>query len=348
MKYPNSIRCDGESYEGDCRMQLFVNSDDSGSDGMVIEPIDIHLGLSRLEKILILIENTNPYEHSNNWFFDRFARIAEVDAIDSLALLSEIVAVLQEGNEIYRYSEYIDCARIAISQLQLTVDSRSMVLIASGEFVDDPDSIWRSLIECLWFKLTSMEFVNLRRRRDRKVLDNKESMVAYTNALLIKYKRLLVIRLDLSYKAQYASSISEHEARSDLSRLFLNRRRNKDLIPDLVGYICRIEWSERTRYHFHVMLFIDGDKRMKDAHISYKTGLYWENVITRGRGRFYSCNYSGHDYDRPGVGMIHYGNEVEVSNLMDCALSYLVKKSQYLLANSVGHRKNIWTGKLSC
>lgn len=331
-------------------LQLFDQSESCGKgcepDGFVFGSFDMHLGLSKLEKMLTLIENVNPMDYTNKWFFDQFSRIIGVFVVDPLALLTEIVLVLRDGSASFRYSEYIECMRMAIHELKIEVATCSLTLLSGGRIVDNPEQIWRQLIQCVWLKFMSSEFMSQKKWRLRRAMENKESLNFYVNTLLKKYKRLLVIRIDFSYKTEYASSITEHEARSDLSRLFSNRRRNKDLIPDLVGYICRIEWSEKTRYHFHVMLFIDGDKRMKDAHISYKTGLYWENVITKGRGRFYSCNYSSQGYDRCGIGMIHYSNPIEVSNLMDCALSYLYKKDQYLLAHSVGHRKNVWTGQM--
>lgn len=326
--------------------QLEYGCDDVESDGLIFGSFDVHLGLSRLEKMLIVIENVNPMEYTNQWFFDQFSRIIGVFHVEPIAFMSEIVLVLRDDGLMFRYSEYIECLRLAIHELQIDVDLCSMTLLSAGRAIIDSDQIWRQLIDCVKLKFTSSEFILQKQWRLRRAIENKESLSCYVGTLLEKYKRLLVIRLDFSYKTEYASSITEHEARADLSKLFLNRRRNKNLIPDLVGYVCRIEWSEKTRYHFHVMLLIDGDKRMKDAHISYKTGLYWENVITKGRGRFYSCNYSSQGYDRCGIGMIHYGNPIEVSNLMDCALNYLAKKDQYLLAHSVGHRKNVWTGRM--
>jgi len=316
------------------------------TDGLIIGSLDMHLGLSRLEEMLRLIENVNPNDYSNEWFFGQFSRIMGIGSLDSISLLVEILFVLKKEASSYRYSEYIESFYLVLLDLKLDIDLYSMGLLFDGTSVVEHDQVWRILIEATWLRLTSPEFASLRRWRLQKVIDNKESMTSYANYLLERYRRLLVIRIDFSYKSAYAASITESEARADLSRLFLNRRRNKNLIPDLVGYICRIEWSEKTRYHFHVMLFIDGDKRMKDAHISYKTGLYWENVITKGRGRFYSCNYSSPGYHRCGIGMIHYGNPVEVSNLMDGALSYLIKRDQYLLAHSLGHRKSVWTGQM--
>lgn len=331
-------------------LQLFTPGvagvEERESDGLIFGSFDMHLGLSRLEEMLTLIENVNPKDYSNDWFFSHFSRIMSVDSLDPVSLLTEIILVLKRGASSFRYSEYIECFYSVLVDLQLDVEPYSMKLLFKGGGVLGPDQVWRRLIESAWLRLTSPEFASLKKWRLQRAIDNKESMTSYANYLLGKYRRLLVIRIDFSYKAEYAASITESEARADLSRLFLNRRRNKNLIPDLVGYICRIEWSEKTRYHFHVMLFIDGDKRMKDAYISYKTGLYWENVITKGRGRFYSCNYSSPGYDRCGIGMIHCGNPVEVSNLMDGALSYLVKRDQYLLAHSVGHRKNVWTGQV--
>lgn len=326
----------------------YAMSDDEalGAEGLIVGPVDIHLELSRVERMLILIEGVDPSHYSIDWYFYQFSRIIEVNEVDPRRLLIGIFQMIHSSSARYRYSEYIECLRQVFAKLQTQYDYRNNDLVFDGRSVGDYAWAWRKLIDCASFEMKAAEFLLLKRRRNRNIQATKDSVFSYADSLLKKYRRLLVIRLDLSYKAEYASFISEQEARADLSRLFANRRRNKNLIPDLVGYVCRIEWSARTRFHFHVMLFIDGDKRMKDAHIAYKTGLYWEQVITKGRGRFYSCNYSTQNYERPGIGMIHYGNPLEVDNLMNFALGYLVKNDQHILAHSVGHRKSVWTGQL--
>lgn len=171
-------------------------------------------------------------------------------------------------------------------------------------------------------------------------------MQAYVMQLLHRYRRLLVLRVDFSYQAEHSASVSEVQARADLRRLFANRRCNAGLLPDMVGYVCRMEWAFDTKYHFHVMFFLDGDLRRKDAHIAQQIGRYWVDVITKGKGRFYNCNLSKSQYDKCGIGMINLKNGEEVDALLNNALPYLFKKDELLAAKALEGRKTVFRGLL--
>lgn len=152
------------------------------------------------------------------------------------------------------------------------------------------------------------------------------NLATYEGALFKKYSRLLVVRVDLAYLSKHRD-IGVETARADL-RHFLNNRRNNALFNALVGYIWKLEYAELRGHHYHVMLFFDGSKVLKDSHIGDRIGQYWEQ-ITKGRGTFYNCNRRKHRYVRCGIGMVSHGDRDMRDNLL-VAIRYLTKAEQLL------------------
>jgi hypothetical protein len=161
-------------------------------------------------------------------------------------------------------------------------------------------------------------------------LDEKRSirnLAKYVEALFAKFSRLLVIRIDLGYLMEHRG-IGVETAQADLRR-FLNNRRNNGMFREkLVGYIWKLEYAELRGHHFHVVLFFDGAKSHKDAHIAERVGQYWERV-THGRGNYYNCNRRKHAYVRCGIGMVSHDDQVMRENLL-MAIAYLTKSEQLL------------------
>lgn len=89
---------------------------------------------------------------------------------------------------------------------------------------------------------------------------------------------------------------------------------------------------------------LDGDRRRDDVHLAQQVGLYWVNVITKGKGRFENCNLAKHKYDSCGIGMIHLKNPDEVDNLLRVSLGYLLNTERYLVAKSLEHSNTVFRG----
>lgn len=310
---------------------------------MVLADPAYHMGLFYVEKLLKTIQNTNPSETSLEQYFYWFSTLLKINKFEPGNHLWQLVKTIQTTSTQFRYSVYIEALRATLQDLRFETNDyfNSVSTPALGSH---PLLLWRKLIDTVWAILTSNAFHQKCKRSEKRLARTKLSMEGYLLKLLKKYRRLLVLRVDLAYKAEYTSLISETEARADLARLLANRRHNQKLLPDIVGYVCRIEWTPLVRYHFHVVFLLDGDKHQKGGYFAQVVGQYWVDVITQGKGRFENCNRSKRDYDKQGVGLIHFNNPVEIDNMMKGALNYLVKKEQYLIANALGHRKCIWRG----
>ncbi len=137
---------------------------------------------------------------------------------------------------------------------------------------------------------------------------NRRKLKDYFQALLDNHRKLLLVRVDLSYSAQrnQVSVVSIVMLRELVSRI-----QDKDTIfKDQVGYAYRLEQGGKSKgYHCHLLLIYNGSLRNRDSYLAQCIGELWEDKITGGDGQFFNCNQVEHkkyyrDLDRLGIGMI--------------------------------------------
>ena len=166
-----------------------------------------------------------------------------------------------------------------------------------------------------------------------------ERLQGYINRLFLVYSKLLVVRLDLEYGNDFAEYITLVQAQQDINRFISLRRWNKNF-EHCVGFIIAREHGEDgCGFHFHCILFFDGQKRRQGINLGKAIGKdYWEGRITRisgqgdtliTRGRHFNCNTKQDAYRYQGIGMITHSDELKRSNL-SYSLIYLVKDDQGL------------------
>jgi hypothetical protein len=165
---------------------------------------------------------------------------------------------------------------------------------------------------------------------------NYESMMNYIDNLFLRYARLLVLRLDLSYRKNVDNPyMTENEfyaaywqAKHDKEHLFNNMRTNQ-LFDHMVGNIWRLEYGTDKGFHYHCIFFFDGSQVREDIPLANRIGQYWSNNITQGRGLYHNCNLHKDDYNRCGIGMMNW-NDFELIDNLKSATRYLVKPDDYL------------------
>jgi len=148
---------------------------------------------------------------------------------------------------------------------------------------------------------------------NEQIRDNQKSLKNYFNELLDRHRKLLLVRVDLSYSALAQPSISRFNR--DVERV-VSRIQDKDTIFN------------------------------RDSYLAQCIGELWKDKITGGCGQFYNCNQAKHkkyylDLNQLGIGMIERRNSKDVGNALK-AISYLAdldKDDQYLRAHLKGMRK---------
>ena len=166
-----------------------------------------------------------------------------------------------------------------------------------------------------------------------------ERLQGYIDRLFLVYSKLLVVRLDLEYGDDFAEYITLVQAQQDISRFVSLRRWNKHFEHCVGLIIAREHGDNGCGFHFHCILFFDGQKRQQGINLGKAIGKdYWEGRITRisgqgdtliTRGRHFNCNSRQDEYRYQGIGMISHSDELKRSNLA-YSLIYLVKEDQGL------------------
>ena len=155
----------------------------------------------------------------------------------------------------------------------------------------------------------------------------------YADSLFADQARLVVVRIDLCYENQYANSMSVDNILADLDSLFRNKRANTRF-RFMKGYIAKLEYSVDQGGHWHVIFFFDASGRKNSNHIKLTEdiGEYWIDVITKGRGVYWSSNKNTDRFDKfgsLGVGVINWDDTNLRRTLNELVIGYLCKVDQF-------------------
>lgn len=197
-----------------------------------------------------------------------------------------------------------------------------------GGWIDERyiDLINQELIE---LKLTLCSYKHKLRVDNfvRAAEKNNLSLIRYVNELFDKHARLLVVRVDFSYKNDCAS-------RGEIDHILRHReqllrdRRNSKCLKSIVGYAWKIEYAVTTGYHIHFIAFYDGSKFKSDMNLAKMIGEEWL-MISNGDGRYHNCNRHKSRYINCGIGDVKYSDKEKRASL-GLALKYMTKPDKFL------------------
>ncbi len=160
----------------------------------------------------------------------------------------------------------------------------------------------------------------------------------YVDAVLDRYARTCVIRVDLYYHAEAQVRLRVEHVFDDLNQLIAEREHNL-LFDQEIGYICSVEQGEDRGYHIHAAFFFNGAEVSADIYRAQRIGELWQR-ITRGQGYINNCNLEKDKYqdqDRLALGLIHR-RDLNARVNVHYAMRYLVKNDQHLLLKPAGAR----------
>lgn len=157
--------------------------------------------------------------------------------------------------------------------------------------------------------------------------NNYHSLMQYIDDLVNTYSRLLVIRIDLSFKEGSRGQYDVVYA-SECLRDLLNKSRRNSIFGNRVGYAWGLEFGTQRGFHYHFIFFYNGHKSQQDITIGHAIGAYWRDCITDGEGNYYCTNADTSGLERAGlpngIGMIHRDNQEQV-DCMRWMATYLIK-----------------------
>ncbi len=215
---------------------------------------------------------------------------------------------------------------------------------------------FNDVVACVRARAKHPAFLQRCRRRAERSKRQHASGLRYIDALFARYARLLIIRVDLGYRDGFhdiadTSRVSLRRALEDIGR-FLNNSRCNVLFKHRVGYIRKLETGITKGHHFHVFLFFDGSKVLKDVYLAERICDYWEQAIAPDIGLATNVNKRWAGNPDSGVGMCSHDDWIKRDRL-SVAHSYLAKTSQRLclthdgeLAESAGRLQVYARGEL--
>uniref|UniRef100_Q47FJ2 YagK/YfjJ C-terminal domain-containing protein n=1 Tax=Dechloromonas aromatica (strain RCB) TaxID=159087 RepID=Q47FJ2_DECAR len=195
--------------------------------------------------------------------------------------------------------------------------------------------LFNALVDALGKRCRSPVVREQMRQRKKEVERRLRSCSTYVKKLFAKYKRLVVIRLELGYLPELTGSIEFSHALDDLDRFLKNQYCNA-IFNDMVGYIIKTEYGVKKGIHHHVFLFFNGDKRQGRyaEQIAKSIGEYWAGPVTRHKGDYFNRNEKKNIEGLSkrgvlGIGLIHASDDVLRDNLINLAIFYICKSDQY-------------------
>ncbi|WP_460133886.1 YagK/YfjJ domain-containing protein [Pseudomonas sp. S1_E04] len=250
--------------------------------------------------------------------------------------IQQMIDLFDERCE-YRYSEHLQAFWEASQHVGLELSTAGPVCM-NGErttYLDHHRSMnvlvvqIRQLIREQWYR---------RKKSDRRyqARDQESRVSEYTDSVLDRYARTVVVRVNLYYHRVSQARQRVEQVFDDLDRFVAERERNP-IFKYETGYICAVEQGESRGYHIHAAFFFNGAEVRGDIYKARQIGDLWGRV-TQGRGYFDSCNQDKDRYEgRLGIGVIHR-NDQEARSHVHYAMHYLVKDDQQLILRPLGAR----------
>ncbi len=162
---------------------------------------------------------------------------------------------------------------------------------------------------------------------------NSQSLLNYLDYFTKKYSRLLIVRVDLKIKLEFAHAVDVEAFNDFMNDIREDLGRKRGCFEHLRGYAWAIEQGvDNGSLHCHLLLIYNGDKRQKDWFLGEAIGKRWLE-ITEGVGWYNNGNTPERKraYERQGtlgIGMIHRNSPLEVHNAIYAAL-YLTRPDKY-------------------
>lgn len=154
---------------------------------------------------------------------------------------------------------------------------------------------------------------------------NIKRSVEYIDQLFSIHSKILAVRVDFYFNSEFSTPAFLHKAFATLR----NNWRFNQLFDGFIGYIRKIEYGIERGWHMHVLFFFNGNKKQSDYALAEAIGLYWNNVLAKSMGGYYSSNMLPKEtFQYNGLGLICYTDKEKIDNLKLLS-SYLCKTDTY-------------------
>lgn len=166
---------------------------------------------------------------------------------------------------------------------------------------------------------------------------NQAELTKLINRHFEHTSRILVIRIDLSYRQEVAHTLSIETVQLHRKQLLEDRRSHPKVFEGLLGYAWCLEQGEfGGGYHYHLLALYDGADHQQDIGRALAISDLW-SIITNGFGKCYISNFDKEDLSERGdlgIGMIHRDDKELRINLIEKVATYITKRSTVFTVRS--------------
>ncbi|WP_273973642.1 YagK/YfjJ domain-containing protein [Serratia ureilytica] len=278
---------------------------------IVTEDFDIVQTQRRLLSVLkkILRSESEAFRVTQSGSYNRMGYLLK-EAIGGLTLLESSISKYQQLHPTIRLFSSI-----------LKTYNLTELSVTEATTIND-------VLRCFREEAQSATHKRQLRNFQRAASKNLKGALDYVDHLFERHARLLVVRVDLSWrkdfvKNQTISTAMARQHRQHRQRLF-KRVKSHPLFQHCLGYIWKLEYGQYKGFHYHMCFFFDGSKVRGDITLARHIGELWEKEITNGQGLYFNCNAIASTYAQSGIGDIHYTDQTKRAVLQK-VIAYITK-----------------------
>ena len=228
----------------------------------------------------------------------------------------------------YDYSEHLQVFREACQDVGLENSSNGLVCLNQQRtaYLDHHRSM-NVFVGQIRYLARQKRYQRKKNDRQYQASQNEASAAEYVKHVTQRYRRTLVIRVDLYYLESTRTRLQAEDVFDDLNSLIRAVGRSS-VFDHETGYICRVEQGEDMGFHIHAAFFFNGSKVSRDLCKASQIGELWKQ-LTRGYGYYHSCNHNKEEYDEVGIGMFERLDAEGIRKVIN-AMRYLTEDGQHL------------------
>lgn len=185
-----------------------------------------------------------------------------------------------------------------------------------------------NLVREILIRIDSPIFTKAQYARRERSKDQYKGARKLVQALRDTFSKLLVLRIDFGWKERIQDDVTFKKMKAHHAQLMKGFHHDKDL-PNIVGYLWKLEFGEKKGYHYHCIFFMDGNKFQSDTHYAEMIGQRWTE-ITLGKGYYFNCHRDKIKYRHLAIGIARHSDQTFFDNL-DQVLVYICKQDQFLI-----------------
>ncbi len=273
----------------------------------------------------------------------------------------QLTSTSSKGELFLETLKFINCIQsMKISQIQRL--HPTVVLLVSlvnkyrlSDILTDKDKYWMvdTPEHLQWLNEAFREFQSTLKSPDYKkqvrhfeqgAQKNYRRAQQYIDSLYQRYSKLLVVRVDLSYKSGISHKVRAHHLRQHRQTLYKAINRNR-LFSCCVGYILKLEFGMEKGFHYHALFFFDGQKVRRDITLGKLIGELWQERITDMAGLYFNCNYQKERYRELGIGLLKRTDAESKKGLLN-AVRYLCKADAWVRLAVPELKRTFWRGEI--